>query len=99
MGDDTLIGGSGDDVLDGGAGNDVLRGGSGSDVYKFGFGYSSDVIDEESFDGDVIQLAEGVTASDVSFGRTASAIYIELSDHSRLTIKNFVANTTNNGII
>ena len=99
LGNDILIGGSGDDVLDGGAGNDVLRGGSGSDVYKFGFGYNSDVIDEDSFDGDVIQLAEGISASDVSFGRTASALYIELSDHSRLTIKNFVANTTNNGII
>ena len=99
LGDDTLIGGSGNDTLDGGAGNDVLRGGSGSDVYKFGFGYNNDVIDEDSFNGDVIQLAEGITADDVSFGRTASAIYIELSDHSRLTIKNFVANTTNNGII
>ena len=38
-------------------------------------------------------------ADDVSFGRTTGALYIELSDHSRLTIKNFVTNTTNNGLI
>ena len=98
-GNDILIGGAGDDVLDGGSGNDILRGGSGADTYKFGFGRNDDVIEEDSFNGDVILLDAGITSDDVTFGRTSGALYIELSDHSRLTLKNFVNNSSNYGII
>ena len=98
-GNDTLIGGNGNDVLDGGVGNDVLRGGSGADTYKFGFGRNNDVIEEDSFNGDVILLDAGITSDDVTFGRTAGALYVELSDHSRLTLKNFANNSSNYGIV
>ena len=69
-GDDTLYGYGGNDTLDGGKGDDDLYGAAGKDTYVVGEGddYVSDT--GTAADGaDVIKLAAGITAAQVSFQR------------------------------
>jgi Ca2+-binding RTX toxin-like protein len=86
-GSDALFGGSGDDLLDGGAGDDQLDGGGsgGSDVLTGGIGDdtitgvdSRDTVRYAAGDGHDtlhgtpwIELASGVSASDVTLRRTS----------------------------
>ena len=74
-GNDSLFGGDGDDVLHGGSGNDYLDGGAGSDTYLFGRGDGHDRIsnyDRSEGRLDVIQLAEGIAASDIRLTRSSN---------------------------
>jgi Ca2+-binding RTX toxin-like protein len=73
-GDDTIYGFGTNDRLDGGAGDDLLAGGNGADTYVFGRGWGHDRIVENSTnllaeDGDVVEMAAGVAASDVVVSR------------------------------
>ena len=82
-GNDTVTGVSGADVLSGGnGGSDTLRGGGGNDVYLFGRGSGHDVVDEgyRNFGSsrDVVRLAKGITAADVSLSRTKYDLVISL---------------------
>jgi Ca2+-binding RTX toxin-like protein len=79
-GNDILNGGNGNDILDGGAGNDTLNGGAGIDTYYFGLGSGVDTVSEGTGSAqavaergnNIIQLEEGITASDVRFSTTGT---------------------------
>lgn len=77
-GDDILNGTSGADVLDGKAGNDALIGGLGNDTYVFGRGSDQDwAYDTDSTAGnlDTVQVAAGVSATDLIVTSTADSYY------------------------
>lgn len=103
-GNDTLIGLAGNDVLDGGLGGNILRGYSGDDTYIFSGG--DDLIDEQSAGGnDLIVMADGITLSDLSFGRVdygASGSYSDLmiwvSGGGSIQIHNQLATSTSSYI-
>ena len=98
-GDDTVVGLFGADVLSGAnGGNDTLRGSGGDDVYLFGRGSGHDTVDEgfQNFGSsrDVVRLAAGVAAADVSLSRTASDLVISLKNAQgavtdTLTVKDY----------
>ncbi len=73
-GDDTLNGNEGDDTLTGGQGNDNLIGGTGSDTYVFGHGDGQDTLTDQgdTVATDTIQLAQGITQSDVMLVRQSN---------------------------
>lgn len=79
-GDEVLVGNDGNDTLDGMGGNDLLRGGAGADHYRFGIGSGRDTIDETTgywngyyeADKDVIDMAPGLTLSDLDITVTSS---------------------------
>jgi Ca2+-binding RTX toxin-like protein len=76
-GHDTLAGGNGDDTLYGGAGRDYLAGGAGNDTYRFGRADGFDSIQEARQGGtDTLQLADGITAADVSLYRTGNDLMV-----------------------
>ena len=90
-----------DGSLDGQA--NVMQGGKGSDVYILGGGSGNDTIDEAAYntgggnDVDVVRLASGITASQVSLYRDSFNLLISLSDASgtvtdTLTVKNYYVN-------
>ena len=96
-----------DGSLDGQAnvmqGGKVRIGGKGSDVYILGGGSGNDTIDEAAYntgggnDVDVVRLASGITASQVSLYRDSFNLLISLSDASgtvtdTLTVKNYYVN-------
>ena len=71
-GDDTLDGGNGADVLNGGRGSDVMTGGDGADVFVFtGANRGFDVITDFEDGVDLIDLAGGLSAGDVTVIDTA----------------------------
>ncbi|AZN36126.1 calcium-binding protein [Iodobacter ciconiae] len=93
-GDDELDGGEGRDILNGGAGNDRLNGGVGEDTYLFGRGSGQDIIgdrdkDNNRFEQDIIQLGEGISASDLVLTHTESSLTLEIKGTTdRLTVWN-----------
>lgn len=68
LGNDRLIGGNGNDYLDGGGGDDIMNGGDDNDTYYYVSG--TDTI-QDSGGADVLMLAPGFTAEDISFTRNA----------------------------
>lgn len=107
-GNDILYGGAGNDhlyggqssssntadTLSGGLGDDILQGGRGNDTYIYDYGH--DVIIEQSQASytDVIQLAAGITTSDVSihfarldFNSTQPHLFLEIEGRGTITIK------------
>lgn len=70
-GNDVLNGLGGKDTLNGGAGDDRLTGGEGSDRYIYGAGtdQGSDIISDTGGAGDMIELAAGYTASNITLSR------------------------------
>jgi len=100
---DTLNGGAGDDILyastyatddtlNGGLGNDILYGGAGNDTYIYDYGH--DVIVEQSPASytDVIQLASGISVSDVTLhlsrmDATQPHFFLEIEGRGTLTIR------------
>lgn len=83
IGNDILYGEAGNDVLDGGAGGNFLRGAQDNDTYVNSGG--DDYIDEQNYGGtDVINLASGITLSDLSFARVQSD---QLGNYNDLLIK------------
>lgn len=75
--------GAGNDTVTGGAGNDTIYSVSGNDTYVFNRGDGRDVIYDTggTADLDVIQLGEGITASDIvvySFAGAQPGIRVEI---------------------
>lgn len=88
-----LSGLAGNDTLYGALGDDHLIGGAGNDVYLYYFGDGNDLISDfgGASDFDTLIL-DGVTASDVSFYRVASApddLIISLLHGGRLQIESY----------
>ena len=95
-GNDEIGAGQGDDILNGGLGDDTLYGGEGDDTYIFNLGDGEDTIAEtytltqQSYGTDIIQLAQGITESDIYYARTGSDLTIKFrsSPDDQITIKN-----------
>lgn len=80
-GNDSLFGEAGNDVLRGGIGDDYLEGGTNNDVYLFGRGDGEDIITELSTGGtDKIVFDQGITLSDVIFGRFGNDLVIKIQN-------------------
>jgi trimeric autotransporter adhesin len=96
-GSDTLLGGTGNDTLDGGAGNDLLEGGAGDDTYVFDYGSGRDVI-ADGQGSDVIQVASGISQSDLEFKKDGVDLIISITNSAdSLTIKDwFTGNSSVN---
>jgi Ca2+-binding RTX toxin-like protein len=87
-GNDTLYGDAGDDVLDGGTGNDHLVGQAGNDAYLFGVDSGSDILeDTQDAGGNIIQLAPGVTATNLRLLRTGQNAYGGMSTNDSLVLQ------------
>jgi Ca2+-binding RTX toxin-like protein len=69
---DTLLGGDGADTLDGGTGFDRLDGGNGDDVYVLGLGSGNDIVVQDASGADAVQIAAGLTTSNVALYRVSS---------------------------
>ena len=102
-GDDRLMGLDGSDTLDGGPGIDRLTGHLGNDTFLFGRGDGQDTIGgygseftgrglfESQFQGewDVIQLKNGVVASDIQLSRQGFNLILKIAGtQDQLTVNN-----------
>ena len=85
-GDDSLRGGSGDDTLDGGLGNDTLTG-NGNDHFVLRAGDGADLITDYVIGSDLLLLADGLTADDLTF----SGSDILVGDETLATLNNIKA--------
>jgi len=94
-GNDTLNGGADNDTLDGGLGGDTLRGGTGADTYLFGVGSGQDLVQNEDSDAlgvnqDSIQLAAGLTPTNVTMTRSGDDLIIRINDSDdQLTVQSY----------
>jgi Ca2+-binding RTX toxin-like protein len=90
---DKLRAGAGDDTLDGGAGNDQLTGGQGNDTYLFGPGSGQDVITDMEGSLDRIEMAVGVSPSDVVAMRDHNDLVLRLNGGAdQLTVSRYFLN-------
>lgn len=78
QGDNVLNGFDGNDVLDGAEGNDILNGGLGDDTYLFDPGYGTNTINEDG-GFDIIELASGITLSDITFTQVGLDLDIQIA--------------------
>jgi Ca2+-binding RTX toxin-like protein len=89
--DDYLVGGDADETLIGGYGNDFLAGEGGNDTYTWNLGDGDDTINDLR-GANILQFGEGIQASDVSFARGNSALYILIGEKetaARITINDW----------
>jgi Ca2+-binding RTX toxin-like protein len=90
--DNTVFGSTLDDVFDGSSGDDLYLGGRGNDTYNFAIGNGNNtIVDGGGFD--VINLASGITLSDVSFSRIGDDLDIQIA--SGFLIQDFYADPGN----
>jgi Ca2+-binding RTX toxin-like protein len=81
-GADTVTTGAGDDRIDGGAGNDALNGQAGGDTYILGKDSGQDVVSDLDISApatDTVQLAAGITATDVLLARSGDDLIIRIA--------------------
>lgn len=91
-GNDILWGGNGDDTLSGGLGNDIMYGEAGNDTYIYDYGHDVIVETSQNYYTDVVQLASGITVSDVTLhmsrmDSTQPHFFLEIEGRGTLTIK------------
>ena len=84
-GNDTFFGSGDAEVFDGKGGNDYMHGAGGSDTYIYGAGSGNDTVSEYDSDAgtDVVKLS-GLNASDVTFSRSSSDLYIQINATSEI---------------
>jgi VCBS repeat-containing protein len=89
-GDDYLYGGDGNDALDGGSGSDELSGEAGDDTYLFGSGAGEDLVYEQSGALDVVRVANGFAATDLTLARNGHDLTLGLNGGAdRMTLDNW----------
>ncbi|OHU86659.1 hypothetical protein BET10_18530 [Pseudoalteromonas amylolytica] len=93
-GDDELIGGEGNDHLYGGAGNDIMDGGLGSDTYHYERGDGELTINTRVYQDtpqpkDTLQFGDGISASDLTFSRSANDLIIKLHGGGELRVTGY----------
>lgn len=98
-GNDKIIGGAGNDILVGGLGNDILSGGTDADTFIWNkadipdSGAAEDiVVDFDSSDGDVIQLADLLSDSSHTLDAFAVPDAVGTGQHLQLSIKDAISN-------
>jgi hypothetical protein len=105
--DNVLTGNSAANVLTGDAGNDTYAGGAGNDtlndtsttsndVYRWGVGQGNDAISDAGGSADRIEIAAGVTASQISLTRATNDLQVRISGATDvLTVKNWYVGIAN----
>jgi Ca2+-binding RTX toxin-like protein len=98
QGNDTINGEDGNDILNGGDGDDTLNGGAGNDTYMYQSG--NDLFYDTGSGAEIIQLASGITLSNLSFTRfsTQSADAIIRIDASNSIIIDYMFQNASYGI-
>ncbi|HEY7533856.1 MAG TPA: calcium-binding protein, partial [Nitrospiraceae bacterium] len=89
-----IVGNAASNVLDGGAGNDVLNGEEGADVFLFALGLGQDIVADETVAGDIdtIQIAAGVTASQLGVAQRGSDLVLNIAGTTdEMVLANFYA--------
>jgi Ca2+-binding RTX toxin-like protein len=88
-GNDTTSLGDGDDTYYAGAGSDTVSGGTGNDIYIYDSNFDKDTI-KESGGNDVLRFTNGLTQSDVTFGKYGNNLVINIKENeSQITLQNF----------
>ena len=93
-----LTGAAGDDTYDGGAGNDTLTDTSTSsaDVYRWGTGAGLDVLTDSGGSADRIDLAAGITSSNLNLTRNGNNLELTVTGFTdKLTINGWYASANN----
>ncbi len=94
----TLAGLAGDDTYDGGAGNDKLSDNSTSsnDIYRWGIGQGNDTITDAGGTADRIEIAAGVSASQVTLTRSGNNLLVGIIGAADvLTVANWYVGAAN----
>jgi trimeric autotransporter adhesin len=104
--DNVLVGNAANNVLQGLAGNDIYDGGAGADtltdnsttsndIYRWGLGRGNDTISDAG-GADRIELAAGVTASQVSLTRSGNHLQVRIAGSTDvLTVSNWYVSVAN----
>jgi Ca2+-binding RTX toxin-like protein len=89
-GTDTMTGGTGTDTFFAGTGSDTMYGGGGDDTYIIGPTFGQDVINNYHTDNgmSVIQLAPGITASDLTLSQSGNNLVITIGG-GPITVHNY----------
>ena len=94
----TLAGGAGNDIYVGGAGNDTLTDNSttSNDVYRWGIGQGNDTINDAGGIADRIEIAAGVSSSQVTLTRSGNHLLVGISGAADvLTVANWYVGSAN----
>jgi len=94
----TLSGLGGDDTYVGGGGNDTLTDNSTSsnDIYRWGVGQGNDTINDAGGAADRIEIAAGVTSSQVTLTRSGNNLLVGITGAADvLTVANWYVGTAN----
>jgi inosine-uridine nucleoside N-ribohydrolase/phospholipase/lecithinase/hemolysin len=95
-GDDIIFGDDGDDLIRGGLGNDLLygddfSGGSGADTFVLAAGEGTDTILDFEVGTDIIGLADGLTAEDLTVTTASGSTTIALGDETLAILEGVVS--------
>ncbi len=95
-GNDLIYGDDGNDLIRGGLGNDVLigdnfSGGSGADTFVLAVGEGTDTIIDFEVGSDIIGLADGLTAEDLTVTASPSSTTIALGDETLAILEGVVS--------
>jgi trimeric autotransporter adhesin len=97
-GNNTLAGLEGADTYAGGGGNDTLTDSSTSsnDIYRWGTGQGSDTITDAGGMADRIEMASGITSSQVKLTRSVNNLVVSITGSTdTLTVTNWYASAAN----
>jgi trimeric autotransporter adhesin len=97
-GNNTLAGLEGADTYIGGGGNDTLTDSSTSsnDIYRWGTGQGSDTVTDAGGTADRIELATGITSSQVKLTRSVNNLVVSITGSTdTLTVTNWYASAAN----
>jgi Ca2+-binding RTX toxin-like protein len=93
-GNDEIVGGAGDDTLIGGAGLDSLAGGQGDDTYVLDAASGHEIITDSGGTADVLQIASGVSAGDVTVYGTGEWARVVIDDGTSVASATFAADSS-----
>lgn len=98
-GDDSLFGSTGNDTFSARQGNDTITGDTGNDTYLFGRGDGQDTIsdyDATAGNVDVIKLAAGIVASDITLSRDGDNLKLVINGTSdAIAVENWFSDPGN----
>jgi trimeric autotransporter adhesin len=97
-GNNTLAGLEGADTYIGGGGNDTLTDSSttSSDIYRWGTGQGNDTISDAGGTADRIEMATGITSSQVKLTRSVNNLVVSITGSAdTLTVTNWYASAAN----
>ena len=84
-----ITGTDGDDAMTGSADSDVLVGGAGLDAYFMSYGMGADQVIDSSPEGGIVQLAEGLDASNLVLQRQGDNLLLKLGVGNSLSIDGY----------